>query len=1121
MANSNSQKIRWEGSNVNVTLNGQPGDESLSVPVNQKCTVTVSDCGVTSSSADSTTSKTDGAGNNYYEHSIDFTWPHNRNTQGSISGTLTAKVSKDASYLGESLSVSLSGLNYVATSDKRSFRSANPKITVTIPKNTSTNDLSGGTYGFYTDMFSKDNKFDAVRGIYQDFYNEVDPTGVLTLSTNVDWITFSDSSNSISKPRNYNYSSGSFDYTPYIVVSPHLPSIKYGTVSGNQTLSKSGDPSLTGSTVSVSSSNNGKAFATTTADKSNAHVDARTGSVSFSFSKSNSSNTATNTGSFNVTQIAGNIDSSDPKITYNWTVTKASESKLSSHSSSGNKITLNYASNDGTNSTMGGTQTCSEIKQGKDYDGFKYYDGKFYLYNSGITYTLASNSSSHTDTVTCEILTEYTSSTDIKNQKTSTDVVQPGSNYTVRPYERIRISVEDPNNNAGKTIPGTTKHPYLKLSTDNSNFSTSVDVDLQAGSTNGSLEDITLYYKFNNNKPSGTQGGGISGSVTLTSPSSTPVSVSNSGATNPINLVVGTIDATPVTTYEVPEYNWKVKATKISSGTQTGTVSLFKEFTATQAKVAAELSSNPSTNLKVSSNQSWCTITPTTSWNIDSNSSNTTKTTNYVVDGNPLEYNKYSISHDSTNKTISGKISEFVSNKDGSARSATISIRSDNLNIGTSSFIVNQNARTKNGNINLEGHGGVTLSSTTISLENPKSVNYTLPTANNGWYANNTLDFTVDPTSLGSDGGTVTLTRTGSISCGSGEDKKNIYVSYTLSSDADYPNAKANGTDSTSGNISLPDVLGATADISNATYEFLYRVDGVNASYISIGTGSSESVSIGSNSGSSSSGSIKYTDDVNKGNGTLMNNPFTFTHVPGNSTESRNVFFRLTCNKTGVNPINKKISQSGSSSANSTTWTFSEASGTTNCSVSAESVTATDSNTEVTGPSKVTINTDTNGNYRIFNSTSNATSKGSVSNTRDLNCGNVSFFDISSTSTKIGVSFSNITNYDNGLYINADYNYTAVLKCDADPSFTASTSSSKSNGLIGPITLEYKVDDGNWTVTTDTTWTTDFKPTSVRYSVDTKQTKTISGRIRIGDTVVTSDSFEYYYTIYKVVYYNA
>lgn len=1128
MANSVNQKIKWEATNVDLTLSGQPADESLSIPVNQKGTVTISGNGITTVSPDSATQKTDVAGNNYYEHSIAFTWPQNRNTEGSITGNLSAKVSKDATYLGESLPISLSGLTFTGVTNKSNMRGYNPSITVSVPKNISTNDKYGGTYVFYTDMFSKNSKFDSIRGIFQDFYNQDNPTGILTLSSSNDWITFSDSNNIVDKPKKINYSNGKFETSPYVVVSPHLPSVKYGTVSGTQILEKTNDISVNGGSVTVTSTNNKAGFTITPSDKSNAHVDARTGTVSFSFTKNDSKDANTLNGSFNVTQTAGSVDAKDPKITYNWNVSKGSESKLSTTSVSGNKIVLNYDSNDGTNSTMSGTQTCSDIKQGKNIKGYQDYTGEFYLYNDKISYTLGSNTSSHEDTIICNIDTDYVSSTNIKDQKQSILITQQGSNYTVNPTKTIKISVKDPNKNAEYTIPGTSNHPYLKLSTDNKNFSESINVTLISGNKDGVLSDNTLYYEFGNNKSVGSQGGGISGKCKLIQ--NTSQDIDHNGGSIPIELKFSDIEASPTTTYNVPEFKWKVSVESVSKGTQTGNVNLFNEFEAIQEAIPASVLSEATGNVKISSTSDKISFTPSKSFDISKDDNGTTKKTSIVVPTNDLLYDKYTVNHNADTKTISVGVNFDGGNK-SEDRSFTVNLSSDefdiydNKNAKFKSIEISQSKEDIEGDVSFVCHGKVKIGDETsknVSLSNG-SFQYTLPSSNNPTYDKSTLGFTIskkENENIIASGEQITLTKTGTIKGNDGETISNMSISYSLSG-AKYMDAKVNDTNSSSGSITISDVPGTKANISDAEYKYYWsNNDKVTWNYC--GTGDSATASIPSNTGTASSSSISYTDTVNNGNETLTLYPFTMKHVSGSPTKEKTIYFKLSCSKSGVTDIEASKKQDGQTTSSSTTFTFSQADGTTNCSVTADDVTVSGKD-PVTGPSTVTITTSTNDNYRIFKTTNDDIDiKGSISKTRDLNCGTISYFSIGDTSTDIGIKFDHITKYGNDYYIEADYNWKAVIKCDNNTSYIAFKTGSDTNGLVGPITMEYKVDgndDTPWIILKDKTeYTTTFIPIDpTDIYVDSTQKKKISGRIRIGkDVVVGPTDYVFYYNVQKV-----
>ena len=255
--NSPNKKLTSQSSNAFITMKGKPGYEALSSIVTLPGTVTISDTGITSYK--------------YYmdgnKHIVDFSWPDNRNEQGSITGNIAISTKKSTfANSGDSSEVNFGGLKYTESSDQRSIRNVKPKIKITIPKNTDTADV-GGTYMFDTYMESWDG---FIRGIYQSAYNEENPYGLLELTTKNSWITVKDSTGVVTST--FEYQGGNLVKTPVIYVDGNLPSAKYGNASGNQNLNTKRFSNNIDKYVITSTNNNESAFITTKADISNANV---------------------------------------------------------------------------------------------------------------------------------------------------------------------------------------------------------------------------------------------------------------------------------------------------------------------------------------------------------------------------------------------------------------------------------------------------------------------------------------------------------------------------------------------------------------------------------------------------------------------------------------------------------------------------------------------------------------------------------------------------------------------------------------------------------------------------------------------------------------------------------
>ncbi len=606
MAANNPGKILSLNSSTNgdVILKGVTYDDSGLTKIKQPLTsITFSDVDIVKVGTPRTeASVDDNSKATYYWNSVDFTWSENRNTQGSISGNLKFtpqyKSGNAATYEGENIAITASGLNYTPTSNEKSPRYDDVQIKVVIPANMSTYDFKGGTYTFYTDMIAHDNKFDATSGLYQNCYNEPDPTGIVEFRSQSNGLEFikSDAASTIQK---YNYDKNRFEEI-IAKVGPNKPFIKYGDTFGSLTVS--GDDINKNESLpskhrwEYRANNNGGAFTTSLSDKSHATVESRTLKATYTFIKYNSSDTSQNTGILSINQNGGSIEAKDPSISYDWTLSfvdaPSSTAKVADYLNMeivSTKVTatrpddgktqkFSYnnickltptTANDGKNAEMNVNIDLKTIGQITG-DGDEQGDAKIPI---NATIINGSNSRNMNFHLVCKTKTEYTENDNISPNLVTKDIELPASKWIENPYVNMKLTTSYIPGEAGLSKPEYIKDD-LTISFDNDIFNKEIEYVIK----NNGKYTFPLIYKFPKNDPTTTGQSQASGNIEtpsfsyLSNGSNVNCDFSKDLIYNPdtytyqVSLSDKDIEYPGRQTPAVPDINWRITATTTDSG---------------------------------------------------------------------------------------------------------------------------------------------------------------------------------------------------------------------------------------------------------------------------------------------------------------------------------------------------------------------------------------------------------------------------------------------------------------------------------------------------------------------------------------------------------------------------
>lgn len=1179
--NSTNKTLTGNSQNCDVTLSGQPNDKNLSVKVSTAHTVNVdpnSDLVTLVSNSQSSVLK-DTNNMPYRTNSIQYAWKENKNTQGSIDGTISIKPSRTASSSGEffkeglydgALPLTISGLNLVPTSDTRSEREVNATITCKVPVNISTNDLHGGTYTFTSDMSGKQG-FDAnVRGMFQTYFNEEEPFGTLQIMGN---------DNILGCHIQYDgdgWKDGDYltKITPCIGVKPNLPSMKYGDVGG--TLSIAQGPTSVSATPSeytysfVSTSK----FWTTPSDKSNAHVGARDITCNYSFSRWNSKNTNMDKGTFTVHQEGGDIEPLDPEITYTWNCV------LEPHENPGDYFTQQLVTRTVTATKNDGKTQTFSYTTGIILKPTTRMDGKKPKLNGTITLGDLSNSTNPFGTsqidfsngvqvsdrkyaITCGVNTNYITNDSITPRSTELIWTCPGAKWTVNPSftVNLKVSYRDGNgvlHDEGPQIPGTKRNASVQLSKNGSNYSNSIDYTFTSGTWSPLNKTINLsryktYVSMSDNTPADSDGtGGNSGtlkssvSIKVNGSDKTLSNLPSSKCNGIIKIVPSGLKFNPSKTSSFPELTWVIQAS-ITSKTEhcTGTLTIdeaSKTRTIIQPAVGAQESTYKDAKATITI-PSWCTWTESQgddslTWTHEDTSS--TKYTYFTVDENPITDFSWKIRVTGMSDITKWKITY---NPSQSARSANITVTMPTgitTDTGTSSFTQNiyQNLGSITGKIKVESVKGYTGIYTGQLIDWDKTFTWGTPSPNNP-KVNYTVsiditDGVLESSKISSDGATIsgTITTGGSASPG---DKIDLYAKFVLTG-TNNDNAKYEGTDDEGFKEFSGTINGATTTLTEDDYDIrCYDGSGTVIPVTIDKENKTFSIVVGANSSTSATISkVEWSNpSASDHNNDLLSNPFKVTATKGKAVSARTIY--IDTKAPGKDWVNAKTltQQVGTASVNSATQSFT-VDICDNCQVTVSPMTVSipsgKDEGSSTGPSvDILTGNSSDGCLRQSTLPSGALFNATIS--VDDKHEYVSFFEIKDISIETPVYYGGAF-HGNGTTAECGFGfwYRACVHPDGHNLYSYY---GDPNGILcdlGRVTgckAEYSIDNKNWTNFTGSNSshaTVTFKSSeiSTRYSEDHDYHKTVYGRIVDSNgNVLTTATGTITLTVYGVKYYNS
>lgn len=899
-----SSQLKDIDKNLSFKMNGQVGtdDNAKDVTVAGKVTTTIGSLtgpsSVSNNEQGALSASTDSFdGTSTYAHEINWTWKPNVATKGWIKqdyklglkdnlGTSSNKVpNKD----GKTNDLSFTKPSYSKVTNRRDVRSANATISISIPKGATSLD-DGGSCTIYTGTSSNRTSTYAVAQIG---YNQPEPYGIMTLSTNNDWIGFGNSLDNtkngfgISKDYKWNYDDSNKDDSShmYIYAKDNTPSVVFGTVSGKQTVSVScSDPNLidlstntlsmygTGTNkLTFSSTNEGKAFVTTEPDRSNSSVPDRSGEVTYTFNVYNPNKESSTSGKFTIWQSGGKVDSPSPKITYTWSTTP--DSFISNVSSSNGKYSFSVGDNSGKIGEIKGTLAIDNISA--KYQGVSSA--------SATTYALDVKNATNTSTryvyVTSIVGANYVSQNSIKNPSIKTTIKQNGSSWIDTPYADFTLSVKDIPG-MDYSIPNKSTTANFELSPDNVNWSKSINLRI-------SDKNKSFYYRFTSINP-GNDSGGVSG--TMKSNLSNK-NVGYGGETFTLKISEDTSKPLTFNTTSKPgvsDKSWNLIATKgtISSLIKdTGVQGFTKTITQT-GRAADSVQTKDSATVSCNSNKSWCTVSGGDGTISESSKS---KQWSITVDPNINNIDQFDISSSDTSisvavpeTTVSGLSNTFASDN----VDTTLSLSNDKgISFDPSNISITRGKEPLNYTIELKTNDTdyITIGNGSLTQSN-KSSKITLGDTGGGWTGHKTITEVTDSdghkmSAIPTQGGKYVIHRTSGLPSWSTGAEKKVSISVNVKSAPSGKNyLKINDSktvNSKSGTIEYT-IKGKSND-DDPTFNWKYKED--NSEWKSISTSDKESIEYTFTSNAPDKNNLKddcYPDVQANSTNDIFNNPFKY-----------------------------------------------------------------------------------------------------------------------------------------------------------------------------------------------------------------------------------------------------
>lgn len=612
--------------------------------------------------------------------------------------------------------------------------------------------------------FAGDNK--QIKGVAQGYYNYDAPYTVFTAKSPVNWVSFQTTNGGTSNEISITSSSGDISTgsnAHYLIISDNSPSVLYGDISGKHTVHYNIDKDSNGNSISnthagsvtFTSDNNGKAFVTTNADKSNSTSYSRNTTISYSLTDYNTSSSGYSgkiDGSFSIYQSGGIIDPKDPELTYSWKITSGSEyvsdTKIVSipvnakqdngkyqQYSYQNTYIITVKDNSGTIGSITGTPSISNISNPKPL----YKIGTFSI--NGLTMVPAVNTSDRNITVNTKVSGNYCTNFNVSNSYIDTTVTQTGSSWVPNPtvVGKLSITCENPQTDKiDQSNPASFKIKQLS----SNDYSTSLS-NVTLGEGNNEFG-----YRFGTISASSTNIS-VSGKIKVEESANKTFGISG-GSKSLISLYPDTLTFNPGYSKKVDDIKWKLKFTPDTTQNNKQITDVkSSEITVIQTGIpqGSEMSYNPLT-ISGESSEDWLTVTNNCVFNYNDYNNYTKANPNKMTlkaDPNRTSVNEITVT--GTNDRDVYKV-QITDASVAESRKANITLSSSDSNTTLSKTTISdftQSGENINCNISLSYSNStdsdnkyVNLINTSLRISDTDEHNLRIPTGTTG-HTNNTL----------------------------------------------------------------------------------------------------------------------------------------------------------------------------------------------------------------------------------------------------------------------------------------------------------------------------------------------------------------------------------------------
>ena len=612
--------------------------------------------------------------------------------------------------------------------------------------------------------FAGDNK--QTKGVAQGFYNYDAPYTVFTANSPVNWVSFQTANGGTSNEISITSSSGDIstgDNAHYLIVSDNSPSVEYGNISGKQTVHYTIDKDESGNsisnthagTVTFTSDNDGKAFVTTNADKTNSTSYPRNTTITYSLTDYNTSSSGISgklSGAFSIYQAGGIIDPKDPELTYSWKITSGSEyvsdtkivsTPVNAKQDNGkyqqysyqNKYIITVKDNSGTIGSITGTPSISSISNSKPL----YKIGTFSI--SGLSMTPAVNTSDRNITVNTKVSSNYCTNFNVINPSIDTTVTQTGSSWVPKPTVVGKLSITCENPQTDK-IDQSNPASFTIKQTSSSNYSSSLsNVILSEGNNE-------FGYRFGTISASSTNIS-VSGKIKVEESVNKTFGILGESKSL-ISLYPETLTFNPGYSKKVDDIRWKLKFTPDTTQNNKQITDVkSSEITVIQTGIpqGSEMSYNPLT-ISGESSENWLTVTNNCVFNYnDYNNYNQANPNKITLKADPNRTSVNEITVTDTNSSNVYKV-QITSASVAGSRKANITLSSSDFNTTLSKTTISdftQSGENINCKISLSyssPNGStnkyVNLIGTGLTISDTNEHNLSIPRGTTG-HTNNTL----------------------------------------------------------------------------------------------------------------------------------------------------------------------------------------------------------------------------------------------------------------------------------------------------------------------------------------------------------------------------------------------